>query len=144
MSNVAKLKSTQTLPWHGPSISFTGVWTWILPLVGHLANIPSDSVPEAELEAVKACKDFSPPLHFLHTIILFLHQGCPLDHSPLLGQTSDRALRLQNSQVIQVVGWFPAMVVLSQGEFCLLFSSPTNGIFIYLWEICSKYSHSST
>lgn len=100
-----------------------------MPLVGHLAKIPSDSVPEAELEAVKACKDFSPPLHFLHTIILVLHQGCPLDQSPLSGQTSDRALRLQRSQVTQVVGWFPAMAVLSQGEFCLLVSNLTNGIF---------------
>lgn len=76
------------------------------------------------MKAVTACKDFSPMLHFLHTIILFLHQGSSLDQSPPLGQTSDRALRLQSSQVIRAVGCFPTMVVLPQGAVCLLQKKP--------------------
>lgn len=65
--------------------------------------------------------------------------GLPFGSEPsLLGQTSDRALGLQSSQVIQAIAWFPTVAVLPQGAFCLLVSNPTNGIFIYLWDISQQ------
>lgn len=64
--------------------------------------------------------------------------GLPFGSEPSLGSNIRQGSKTADSQVIQAVGWFPTMVVLPQGAFCLLFSNPTNGIFIYLWQILQQ------